>query len=73
MSSAPEKFTPEYYPTGTLYTTGVATGVARGGRVLPLTVKKLSKIEKKSGKIGEKEEKSGRKTKIGKVLSLCPS
>ena len=65
-------------------TSGVATGVARGGRVPPLTAKNLLKIgkkRKKSGKIGKKsgknrgkkEDKLGRKGKIGKFLSLCPS
>ena len=39
---------------------GVANGVARGGRVPPLTVKKLPKM---GGKIRKKEEKSGRKDK----------
>ena len=45
----------------------------------PLTAKKLSKSGKrgknrvKEGKNREKEENREEKTKIGKVLSLCPS
>ena len=39
---------------------GVATGDARGGRVPPLTAKKIAKNR---GKIRNKEEKSGRKGK----------
>ena len=35
----------------------------KGGRVPPLTAKKMPKIRKNSGKIGKKEEKSGRKVK----------
>ena len=42
-------------------TSGVATGGGQGGSLPPLTAKNLLKIRKKSGKIGEKEEKSGRK------------
>ena len=45
---------------------GIATGGARGGRVPPLTAKKMPKIweiGKKFEKIGKKEEKSGRKGK----------
>ena len=45
---------------------GVATGEGGGGRVPPLTAKKMPKIgkkRKKSGKVRKKEEKSGRKGK----------
>ena len=49
---------------------GVATGDARGGRVPPLTAKKMPKIGEKSGiKRRNREEKAN----IGKVFSLCPS
>ena len=55
----------------------------KGGRVPPLTAKKLSKSGKR-GKNWEKESKNHEKikkktenreekAKIGKVLSLCPS
>ena len=57
---------------------GVATGVARGGRVPPLT-KICQKSGKKEEKSGKKEEKSGKTrknreemAKIRKFLSLCP-
>ena len=61
-------------------TSGVATGVARGGgRVPPLTVKKLPKMgenQEKTGKIqeksGKKEEKSGRKGKNREVPFTLP-
>ena len=50
---------------------GVATGVARGGRVPPLTAKKKcqksGKIQEKSGKKWKNQEE---KSKIGKFLSL---
>ena len=56
---------------------GIATGVARRGRVPPLTVKKFPKIGKNQEKIGEKSgkkrENREEKAKIGKFLSLCPS
>ena len=61
---------------------GVAS-IGQGGRVPPLTAKKMSEIRKKRGKIAKKRGKSGKnqekaenweeKAKIGKVLSLCPS
>ena len=58
---------------------GVATGVARRGKVPPLTVKKCQKsgkrgekIRKKLGKIRKKEEKSGRKGKNQEVSFALP-
>ena len=54
---------------------GVATEVARRGRVPPLTTKKMPKIEKKrekSGKIRKKEEKSGRTGKNREVSFTLP-
>ena len=51
---------------------GIATGVARRGRVPPLTVKKLPKIGKNQEKIGEKSGKSGRKGKNREVSFTLP-
>ena len=45
----------------------------KGGRVLPLTVKKLPKIGEKREKIRKKWENQEKRGKIEKVLSLCPS
>ena len=62
--------------TGTC-SSGVATGGARGGRMPPLTAKKLPKIGKKRGKIRKNRKKKRKKLEemanIRKVLSLCPS
>ena len=43
------------------------------GQSAPLTVKNLLKIWKKWEKITKKRENIGKKRKIRKVLSLCPS
>ena len=47
--------------TNKYYASGVATGVARGGRVPPLTAKKMPKIGKNQEKSGKIQEKSGKK------------
>ena len=52
---------------------GVATGVARGGRVPPLTAKNLPKLGKKSGKIGKKRGKIRKKRqKSGNFFHIAP-
>ena len=57
---------------------GVVTGGGGyGGRVPPLTAKKITKNREKQGKNQEKSGKKRKnreeKVKIGKVISLCPS
>ena len=56
---------------------GVATGVAKGGQSATPDSEKIAKNQEKLGKIQEKSGKKRKnreeKAKIGKFLSLCPS
>ena len=71
---------PWFFPTLNIYphSQWLSHLGCKGGRVPPLTAKKIAKNReeegKKSGKRGEKRGEIGeKKAQIGKVFSLCPS
>ena len=50
----------------------LAVAGARGGRVPPLTAKKLPKIGKKRGKSGKKRKNREKRQKSGRFFHLAP-